>query len=626
MFAMSPSLPGEFIRIASITTLYLISIFGWGELICDRCFRRERDFSDYIVSRLVLGCFGLYLSFILLSAGGILGRTPVIIVLVFGLVLGIVRLRAVAAKLHDTLRGTLHWPKGLRTILGVIVVLGVMQIACGLTPLILYDSQLYQLSAPVQFLRAGGLVNIPWNVLTNGPLGLQLTFGMSWVADPTGNTFKLLLSVFGCLLLLMAARIAGELGLQSSLLAALFVAAYPEFWLHQTFGVIDLPVAVFLLAGVLWWREALEQQNWSWALQAGIAFGLVLASRYQAVALIGLAMLVVLVDESLRNREHIVRNLSKCVVTVCVAALIVSPWLIRNYLHFGNPVYPLLHNWLGGPEWSAVQDARFQLDIMGRPWSDLTTLQKVMSPVMALFMTPNNGLFGIVLLLGTLLAIGTNYRSIRILAIIGIGILVIWGFMHPMPGVELLRYNAAGLVLMLSCTGAILGSHRMREWRGVHIGVFLAAGSLILGLTALQSILPVWQTLTDSNARILFWRANVPSWQAFEFANAKLDASHDRILMIGESRGVWLEIPFIGPTAFNGPQLDHVFKPDISPEKWTRRLHEMGITHLLISFPEWQRFQKGYNYFKPPNEFDGWLRSLPLLFDDTRGTILVSVI
>jgi hypothetical protein len=231
-----------------------------------------------------------------------------------------------------------------------------------------------------------------------------------------------------------------------------------------------------------------------------------------------------------------------------------------------------------------------------------------------------------VLLLGTLLAICTNYRDVRVLAIVGIGSLMIWGFMHPTPGVELLRYNSAGLVLMLSCTGAILGSDRMREWKGIHIGVFLAAGSLVMGLTALQSILPVWQTLTDSNARTLFRRANVPSWEAFEFANAKLDASHDKILLVGESRGLWLEIPFIGPTAFNGPQLDHVFEPGVSPEKWTRRLHQMGITHLLISFPEWQRFQKGYNYFKPPIEFDGWLRSLPLLFDDTRGTILVSVI
>jgi hypothetical protein len=138
-------------------------------------------------------------------------------------------------------------------------------------------------------------------------------------------------------------------------------------------------------------------------------------------------------------------------------------------------------------------------------------------------------------------------------------------------------------------------------------------------LTAVQSILPGWQTLTNSSARTLLWRANVPSWEAFEFANARLDPSRDRILLIGESRSLWLEIPFITPTAFSGPQLEQVFAPVARPEKWVQRLHEMRITHLLISFPEWERFQKGYNYFKPTDAFNSWLRRLPLVFDDKRG-------
>src|SRR5262245_22811145 len=133
MFAMSSSLAGEFIRIGSITGLYLISIFGWGELICDRCFRRERDFSDYILSRIVIGCFSLYTAFILLATVGVLKPTPVMVVLVLGLVLGGIRLGAVAKKLRDAVLATRHWPTALRLIFGAIVVLGAMQIACGLT-------------------------------------------------------------------------------------------------------------------------------------------------------------------------------------------------------------------------------------------------------------------------------------------------------------------------------------------------------------------------------------------------------------------------------------------------------------------------------------------------------------
>src|SRR4030095_3008847 len=114
---------------------------------------------------------------------------------------------------------------------------------------------------------------------------------------------------------------------------------------------------------------------------------------------------------------------------------------------------------------------------------------------------------------------------------------------------------------------AVLGS---LEWprRRIIFGVFLAVGFLIIGLTALQSILPVWQTLTDSNARTLFWKANVPSWEAFDFANTKLNPAADKILLIGESRSLWLKIPFIAPTAFSGPQLDQVFASNGSPKEW----------------------------------------------------------
>ncbi len=613
------------LRTGAITFLYLLSIFGWGELICACLSRRERDFSDYLVSRLLMGCFGLYAAFVLLSTGGLLQRIPVALALACGLVAGLIRLRVVSGKLTEAVRETFHWSPGLRVLLGTICILALLQIACGLTPLILYDSQIYQLLAPVQFLKAGGLVHIPWNVLSNGPMALQLTLGMSWIADPSGGAFKLLMAVFGCLLLFAAAKIGGEMGLQGALIASLFVACYPEFWLNQAFGVVDLATAAFLLFGVFWWREALREQSWRWALQAGIAFGFVLASRYQGIVFVGLALAVVLVDETSRNRKAVTRNLVHAAIVVAVASLMVAPWLVRNYLNFGNPVYPLLHGWLGGSEWSAAQAARFQYEVMGPSLFDLPTVQKVMAPVSALLMMPSNGLFGLALLAGSLVALWTGSRNLRIYALLGIAGLVIWGLMHPTVGVNLLRFNAPGLVLMLSCTGAVLGSGRLREWKGVYAGVTIALGSLVIGLAALQGIVPAWQTLTDGNARALFWRANVPSWQAFEFANTKLDPARDKLLLIGESRGLWLEIPFIAPTAFNGPQLDEVFRAGTPPAAWVDRLHQLKITHLLISFPEWQRFQTGYGYFKPSSSFNLWLQTLPVLFDDQRGTIVLSV-
>ena len=609
----------------AITFLYLISIVGWGELVCTCISGKIRDVSDYLTTRLLLGCFGLYAAFVLLSVAGVLHRIPVALVLGCGVIAGIVSLRSARKTISDAVRHISMWSTSDQVLFAMVCVLAILQIICGLTPLILYDSQIYQLLAPVQFLQAGTLAHIPWNVLTNAPMALQLTFGMSWIVDPSGGTFKLLLTIFGCLLFIAAARIGGEMGPTAALLAALFVACYPEFWFNQAFGVVDLATASFLIFGLFWWRDALREGNRRETVQAGIAFGFVLGSRYQGIVFVGLVLLLVLIDETSRNRKAIRQNLFTAAVVVAVASVVVAPWLIRNYSNFGNPVYPLLHSRLGGSEWSAVQADRFQFEVMGPSLGDISLVQKALAPVSAFLMVPSNGLFGFLLLLGSLLALRAGSRDLRMSAMIGITGTVLWGFMHPTVGVNLLRFNAVGLVLMLSCTGAVLGSERLREWNSTQAGVILALGSLIVGLVALQGIIPVWQTITDSNARTLFWRANVPSWEAFEFANTKLDASRDRILLIGESRGLWLEIPFIAPTAFNGPQLDQVFAANVSPEEWIRRLHDLRISHLLISFPEWERFQKGYNYFKPTDAFNLWLRSLPLVFEDKRGTILLSV-
>jgi dolichyl-phosphate-mannose-protein mannosyltransferase len=621
----TPFYDARVLHTAAVTFLYLMAIFGWGELVCACLVRRTCDSIEYVASRVVCGCFGLYTGFVLLSLVGLLKRTPVAVLLGCGVIAGIVSLRGAHRRLRETFRGISGWPGMRRALFAMICVLAILQMACGLTPLILYDSQIYQLLAPVQFLHTGTLARIPWNVLTNAPLALQLTFGMSWITDPSGGTFKLLLTIFGCLLLLAAARVGGELGPDGALMAPLFVACYPEFWLNQAFGVVDLATAAFLLFGLFWWRDALRDRSWQRAVQAGIAFGFVLGSRYQGILFVALVLFFVLFDETSRNRKAIRQNAVSAAVVVAVACLMVAPWLVRNYSNFGNPFYPLLHNRLGGAEWSASQAARFQYEVMGPSLVDISLVQQALAPVSALLMVPSNGLFGFALLLGSMLALWAGSRDLRISAIIGITGTILWGLMHPAVGVNLLRFNAAGLVLMLSCTGAVLGSNRLREWKAMQVSLVLALGSLIIGLIAMQQIIPVWQTLTNSNARTLFWRANVPSWQAFEFANQKLDASRDKILLIGESRGLWLEIPFIAPTAFNGPQLDQLFALNVSSEEWIRRLHELRITYLLISFPEWERFQKGYNYFKPTNEFNLWLRTLPVVFDDQRGTLLLSV-
>ena len=165
--------------------------------------------------------------------------------------------------------------------------------------------------------------------------------------------------------------------------------------------------------------------------------------------------------------------------------------------------------------------------------------------------------------------------------------------------------------------------------KGGHVAATLALGSFVVAIVALHGIVPVWKTLTSTTARTEFWRANVPSWRVFEFANGNLDPARHKILLIGETRALWLRIPFLAPSSFNGPELAGVLPANADANEWLRRLHGMGVTHILICSSEWQRLAGANGYFRLSDDhlsrFNAWLHTLSLLFDDHQGNVLLKI-
>jgi hypothetical protein len=308
----------------------------------------------------------------------------------------------------------------------------------------------------------------------------------------------------------------------------------------------------------------------------------------------------------------------------------VLPWLLRNYFIFGNPVFPLLPGILGGTEWSVEQARGLHQEVMGPTLLELPLRRMLVAPINALLMFPSNGLLGIAMLIGGLIAaVRMSTSRLRTYALLGLGGTIIWGLIHPTPGVQLLRFNSASIILLMACTGAVLGSKGFKRWEGIYIATALALGSAVIAILGLTGLVPVLPALSDSNARAQLWQANVPSWRVMDFANKELDPSRHKVLFIGETRAVWMKIPFIAPSALNGAQLVELFSPDTEPAEWTQRLHRQGVTHILICSSEWQRLADGYGYFRLSDEhlrrFYLWIHTLTPVFDDHRGNVLLSV-
>jgi hypothetical protein len=620
----------EYAGTLALALLYILAMFGWGSLFESLFPTHLKSFWNEFASRLISGCGLMYACFIGLSVPGWLHRFQV------GVILGIGALAA-CAFIFDFIRSAAtresreRWNPTDYLLAAFIAVLVALQLTVALTPLIFYDLAAYHFLAPSEFLRTGSLTHIPWNLQTNSPLAIQLTIGMSLALDGSGQLAKLLFAALGCLIGAGTYELIRPAGRRAALLATLFVLCYPQFWIMQSLGVVDLSIAAFLIFGAVWLRQALQDHAWQPAIYSGISFGIALGSRYQAVILTSLIVATILVEHLFRAQRLLPsrRVIQQLILVGLLVTVFVCPWIIRNNVHVGNPVYPFMQGIFGGSEWSMAQDSRLRTEALGPQLKDLPAAQAILSPVMLLFASPSNRLLGTIILLGALIALASPSREIRITAILGLVGLIFWGLIRPTAGVPLLRYNLATLALLLAAAGAVLGSGKIPAKAGVTIAAVLSCGSFMLSMVQLQRFMPVAQALTEPQTWEALREANVPAWAAMEYANQHLDPVRDKILVIGETRAFWLHIPFVAPSAFNGPQLDEIFGGNSEPSAWKQKVEHLGITHLLISYPEFQRLHMNYGYLNLDTDhmdaFNHWLQGLPLAFEDGHGTAILAL-
>ena len=598
----------SFATTLGITLAFLLAAFGWGSAVTRRR-NNESGLAEYATQRLVLGLAVIYALCLILAVFHVMTRIPVGLLLIVGMALGALEGECAVGQLKAAADEVQRWNRMDRSLLWTAFVLVAAQIVCGLSPLVFYDSLVYHLAAPAQFLRQGSLAHIPWNVSSDTPMALQLIMGSSLALDDSGAAFKLIVTCFGCLVPVAAALLVKDFGRRASLWAAVFTLCYPEFWVQQALGIIDLAAAAFVLLGVFWLRR-------DRSVLSGLCLGLALGSRYQTVPVVLVAVLVCAIaarwDSSFRRT---------ILISGLIGFAVLAPWLIRNEMATGNPVFPLLFDRLGGADWSSAQSLVANMDALGPGFGDVPVLQKILAPVGTYLITPSNGLFGLVLLLSGL-AVLWRERSpgIREWAIIGLAGVAIWGFVKPAMGPSIIRYNAASLVFLIAVAACILHS---RQW----ICTILCVGSLAMALPHVNSIVPLVRTLTDESARTSYFRSQNASWAAMAFLNRELSSTGNKVLFIGETRSFWSRIPVVAAGPFNGPQLKAAFQGPSAG--WSSRLKGLGVTHLFVSQPEWKRLNQRYGYFRltegETRQLGDWLARQQVVFDDGAGNLVFAL-
>ncbi|MCG8406827.1 MAG: hypothetical protein MI923_16645 [Phycisphaerales bacterium] len=311
-----------------------------------------------LIMAVALGLGAISLLVLSLGVLGILGRSLWFALLLLFAVAGLVRIKGLHGQPDedsDTADSRLSWlwltviGFGALALLGGTMPPGFLWADEGHG----YDVLEYHLGAPREYYDAGQISYLPHNIYSNFPFNVEMLYLLSMVlhgdAVTAAYTAKLL-NVLLALLTVGGVWLAGrEFGSGSGIVAGLSAATCP--FLTYLCGVAYVEngllfYAAMSLASILRaFRDPTQSGRWS--LASGLFCGLACGCKYTAVPAVALPLFIVVAFQAIRRRPISAR----LVLPFCLGGLITfGPWLVKNVVATGNPVFPLAYNFLGADD------------------------------------------------------------------------------------------------------------------------------------------------------------------------------------------------------------------------------------------------------------------------------------
>lgn len=214
--------------------------------------------------------------------------------------------------------------------------------ARALLPPYAVDDAICHLAVPKEFIEAGGIRPLYDNFPSNMPLLAHMLYVVCLLAesDIAARLFSLSLAVTtACSLYAFGARFL------TRKVGALALFAFFGAGLVNEVAItnrIDVTVAgmLFLAASAMMSYLETDGRGWLWA--SALLSGFSLSIKYTAGVWIALMGVMFLYESLMRKRQSILTVLKRGTLFAVIVFAVLSPWLVKNYVYFKNPMYPFV--------------------------------------------------------------------------------------------------------------------------------------------------------------------------------------------------------------------------------------------------------------------------------------------
>ena len=476
-----------------------------------------------------------------------------------------------------------------------------------LAPDTIWDAHSYHLYLPKQWLAAGQMVHIPYNVYSAWPLNLSVIYALEMSLIDGSLLPQLTHFSLGILsTLLIYSYVRPRYGGVAASFASLIFYSIPVMaWLSGT-AISDLGVsyfALFSVVGFLHWSES-EEPGWLY-LAAGGA-GLVMGAKL--TGLFALALLVTSIFyRGLLRREPARRMVYQASLVSLIAITLALPWYLKSYIQTGNPIFPFGYSLFGGKYWTEAINERYLASQYGYMGIGRSMMDYLLLPLRLLIPNPfpYEGSISWVLLIAPIWGLAQHKDKVaQYLSLYAILSFIFWSlFTTQQVRMLLPALGALSIVAGIGIASVTQGL-RFRSW----------ILSLLLVALLVEGIWGVWRErshiLSDQLAvavgamsRDDYSREHFVLADVFNFANARLPLN-GAILAYNEVRGYLSQHEFIW--GIPGGQVYVDYDQLKTEDALRRRLDELNVKYILVKDAKARA--------APPAEFDSIKADLQMIY------------
>lgn len=431
-----------------------------------------------------------------------------------------------------------------------LVWLGVQVVGVGsllliaLAPITDYDSLMYHLDLPIEFLGSGE-VFVP---VDNRHYSFISPLHFVYIIPVAAGLIHavMVFSLVGFVLFLVTMVEIGQdlTGLRGAMVTGILVWVPTSFALTAVDAKVEVWVICLIALTVYWALRCEDCRESVWlSMSLGLSGGLALAAKLTAAPVVGGIMLA---GAFLDYRRRGI--FGRAILPMAVAALVWSPWLFKNLVAFGDPMFPFLTS-LGPDPWLVDLGATSipGVGILGSARDSFSLVTWIVNPG-RLTLEGSGYLQGLPALIAVGWVIGLIVSARRraaialIVAIAAAHLLLVVGFRSNTN----LRYLLPAMVLFVLASGVgLAAAARKSIWSGRLVIV-------LLGLSLIGTSSFLVDQLRDGHLVFLPSGASTESWLEDKGTGHLIALDHfledddsDLAILLFEGRAAGFETPVL---------------------------------------------------------------------------------